>query len=105
MVDETIAMYESILEDIKNGMMYSKTVDGEDSMVMSYNPADIEIGTSMGAKEVYIKLDNGEEKIFGPYETDEEMLAVIKPFCEKQVKLGNMTQNEADEIISRYTAQ
>lgn len=105
MVDETIAMYESILEDIKNGMMYSKTVDGEDSMVMSYNPADIEIGTSTGAKEVCIKLDNGVEKIFGPYETDEEMLAVIKPFCEKQVKLGNMTQNEADEIISRYTAQ
>ncbi len=28
-VDETIAMYEGILENIKNGMLYSKTIDGE----------------------------------------------------------------------------
>ncbi len=29
-VDETIAMYEGILENIKNGMLYSKTIDGGD---------------------------------------------------------------------------
>lgn len=44
-VDETIALYESILEDIKNGKMYSKSVDGDDSvMMMSFDPADIEQG-------------------------------------------------------------
>ena len=32
-VDETIAMYEDILENIKNGMLYSKTIDGEDASV------------------------------------------------------------------------
>lgn len=43
-VDETIALYESILEDIKNGKMYSKLVDGDDSVMMSFDPADIEQG-------------------------------------------------------------
>ncbi len=28
-VDETVAMYEDVLENIKNGMLYSKTIDGE----------------------------------------------------------------------------
>lgn len=33
------------MEDIKNGKMYSKSVDGDDSvMMMSFDPADIEQG-------------------------------------------------------------
>ncbi len=40
-IDETIALYESILEDIQNGVQYSKTVDGQDDVMLSYNPADI----------------------------------------------------------------
>ena len=57
-VDETIAMYEDILEDIKNGMLYSKTIDGGDdqsgvyfgtSFAMSYYPADIAAGVHEGA--------------------------------------------------------
>ena len=43
-IDETIAMYEGILQEIKEGKMYSKTVDGDDSLMMSYDPADIESG-------------------------------------------------------------
>lgn len=102
-IDETIALYESILADIKNGIMYSKTVDGrQDEVMMSYNPADI--STSTDEKGLYIKLDNGEERTFGPYETDEELLAAVKPFCEEQVKLGNMKQSEADAILGRYTS-
>ena len=42
-VDEAIAMYEGILEDIKNGMLYSKAIYGEnDQVVMSFYPADIQ---------------------------------------------------------------
>ena len=37
----TIALYEGILEDMKNGVMYSKNVDGQDDVLLSYNPADI----------------------------------------------------------------
>lgn len=40
-IDKTIAMYEGVLADIKKGVMYSKTVDGQDQLVMSYDPADI----------------------------------------------------------------
>ena len=40
-VDETIALYESILADIQNGVLYSKTVDGSDDVMLSMNPADV----------------------------------------------------------------
>ena len=40
-IDETIALYESILKDIQNGVLYSKTVDGSDDIMLSMNPADI----------------------------------------------------------------
>ena len=102
-IDKTIAMYEETLSDIKNGIMYSKSVDGDDQLIMSYNPADI--STSTDEKGLYIKLDNGKEYTFGPYETDEALLAAVKPFCEKQVRLGNMTQSEADEIIARHSGK
>ena len=102
-IDKTIAMYEETLSDIKNGIMYSKSVDGDDQLIMSYNPADI--STSTDEKGLYIKLDNGKEYTFGPYETDEALLAAVKPFCEKQDRLGNMTQSEADEIIARHSGK
>ena len=35
--------------------------------------------------------------------THKALLAAVKPFCEKQVRLGNMTQSEADEIIARHS--
>ena len=40
-IDEAIALYEEILADIQNGVMYSKTVDGQDDMMVSYSPADL----------------------------------------------------------------
>ncbi len=39
-IDETIAQYEGILEEIKAGQLYSKTVDGEDSIMISVAPAN-----------------------------------------------------------------
>lgn len=38
-IDETIAMYEKILQEIKDGMLYSKSVDGNDSVLISCNPS------------------------------------------------------------------
>ena len=40
-IDETIALYESILKDIQNGVLYSKTVDGSNEVMLSMYPADI----------------------------------------------------------------
>ena len=45
-IDETIALYEETLQDIKNGMMYSKTVDGQDDVLVVYDPEDREMGTA-----------------------------------------------------------
>ena len=98
MVDETIAEYEKVLQDIKDGMMYSKTVDGEQDIMVGYNPEDIVTSSSY---DYFVKLENGKEKLFGPYETPDELLAAVEAFCNDQVKLGNMDQSEAREIVSR----
>lgn len=51
--------------------------------------------------DYFVKLENGEEKLFGPYETPDELLAAVESFCNDQVKLGNMDQSEAREIVSQ----
>ncbi|MDY5251812.1 MAG: M56 family metallopeptidase [Erysipelotrichaceae bacterium] len=38
-IDKTIAMYEETLEQIKNGVKVSKTVDGDDDIIMYMNPS------------------------------------------------------------------
>lgn|GEM_PF-2822160 len=97
-VDEASALYQSILDEIKSGKMVSKTVDGSaDIMMMSYDPEDI---TATRSYEVGVQLDNGETAHFGPYDTKEEFLAEIKPYCEEQVKAGKMTQKEADKLLN-----
>lgn len=98
MVDETIAEYEKVLQDIKDGMMYSKTVDGEQDIMVGYNPEDTVTSSSY---DYFVKLENGEEKFFGPYDTTDELLAAVESFCNDQIKLGNMDQSEAREIVSQ----
>lgn len=98
MVDETIAEYEKMLQDIKDGMMYSKTVDGETDIMVGYDPKYV---SSSGGYELFVTLENGEEKLFGPYETHSELHAAVESFCNDQVKLGNMDQSEAREIVSQ----
>ncbi len=99
-VDKAVKRYEGLLEDIQNGMKLSKTVDGSNDVVMmSSNPSDI---AKSSAYEVVIVNDKGVEAHFGPYDTKEELLAQVRPYCDKQVKAGNMTQMEADGILSKY---
>lgn len=100
--DQMIQMYESILTDIKEGIMVSKLVNDDENMVISYNPEDIKMGTGSHEYSISIRLDNGVEESFGPYSSKEEMLAKVKPYCKEQVKVGNMSQEEADEILSKY---
>ncbi|MEK8214366.1 M56 family metallopeptidase [Paenibacillus sp. FSL L8-0463] len=101
-VNKAIAMYEGILEDIKKGVKVSKSVDGKDDMILSYNPGEIEVST---AHEMTISDDNGNTSDIGPYDTKEELLAAIKLYCERQVKAGKLTQMEAEKLISEATAQ
>jgi hypothetical protein len=97
-VDETIAQYEKTLEEIKNGLKVSKSVDSSDDVMLS----GYDSGDSAMEFTTAIVMDNGETVTFGPYSTTEELLAAIKPFCEEQIALGNMTQSEANEIIAKY---
>lgn len=48
MINETISLYEGILADIKNGALYSKSMDGQDDVLVSYNPADVAASTDTG---------------------------------------------------------
>ena len=41
MTDEIVAENERILEDIKNGVLVSKSVGGDSEGMASYNPNDI----------------------------------------------------------------
>ena len=63
---------------------------------------DEKLEISEKAISLAILLSNGEEVTFGPYENVEELLSDVKPFCSEQVKLGNMKQSEADEILNKY---
>ena len=99
LIDETIASYEEILQKIENGVKVSKTVDGsKEIQIATYDDKEHFMESVEG---VAIASDK-ETKVFGPYDTKEELLDAIKPYCEEQVRIGNMTQQEADEIIERY---
>ena len=58
-IDETIAMYEGILQDIKEGMMYSKSVDGDENVMMSYHPADIKNNMEPSAGDFFVRDEDG----------------------------------------------
>lgn len=99
MIDETIACYEEILQKIDNGIKVSKTVDGSEKIqIATYDDKEHFMESVEGAA---IASDK-ETKVFGPYDTKEELLDAIKSYCEEQVRLGNMTQQAADEIIEKY---
>lgn len=101
-VNEAIAMYEGILEDIKKGVKVSKSVDGKDDVILSYNPGEIEVSSAHG---MTISDDNGNISDIGPYDTKEELLAAIKLYCERQVKAGKLTPIEAEKLINEANTQ
>lgn len=96
-VDETIAMYEEILQSLKKGIKISKTVNGSTDMMIGYDPADTATTQSY---TLGVTLNNGEQHIFGPYTTSEEILPQIMPFLDKQLKQGNLDREDYDTIIS-----
>lgn len=98
-VDETLANYEKILEDIKNGAKVSKAVKGNDNEMIGYSGIIGNVSTSTTAT---LDLENGETIDFGTYDTKEECYAAIKAYCDEQVKAGNITQQKADQILSQY---
>jgi beta-lactamase regulating signal transducer with metallopeptidase domain len=118
-VDSAIKNYEQTLEDIKNGAKVSKSVDGDNSLGMATGKnfsnsdfteqvsenADVKLipNSSNPPAVIYsanFQLDNGDVVDLGSYSTEEERFSVIKAYCDEQVELGNMTEEEADKIIN-----
>lgn len=97
-VDETIAVYEEILQQIKDGVLVSKTVDGNPNLMVSYDPGWT---VTTQTHSMLITLTNGEEYLIGEYQTQEELLEEVENFCQMQVELGNMEASEAEEIIGQ----
>ncbi len=95
-VDKAIAMYEETLEEIKNGVMHSKTVDGDPNLAISYDPKSSDVKTGYMAS--FIMRDN-KERVFGPYETKEELRDELVSFCSEQLALGAMNRQEADVLL------
>lgn len=110
MVDASIAEYEALLQQLKDGFMLSKSVNGhsditiisDSSLAKSISESGSESGTAVSAAhDLCIMLDNGEKTVFGPYDSRQELLDEVQPFCEKQIALGNMTEKEAEEILQK----
>lgn len=78
-------------------------MQGSEDIGGSFDPADIAAGTGNRELMCSIRLADGTEKVFGPYKTAAEMLSYVKPFCEEQVRLGNLSQQESDDMIQKYT--
>lgn len=103
LIEERMAEYEDTLAAIESGIMVSKSMDGSEEIGGSFDPADIASWTGDRALQCGILLKDGDEIVFGPYGTAEEMLAAITPFCDEQVRKGNLEKAEAEKIITRYT--
>ena len=53
-VDETIALYEEILEEIKNGVKVSKSVDGDPDVMLSMGIGELEQTSDIGVGDSFI---------------------------------------------------
>jgi len=116
-VDNAIQRYEHQLELIKNGVRFSKSVDGDKSIGYgdgALNPTN-STAVADGAERIInpsdppsarysavFSIENGGTKDLGSYMTKEECFDAVKAFCNEQTKAGKMTQQEADEILSQY---
>ncbi len=59
-------------------------------------------GLPVGRYTAVVHLENGDTRDFGSFDTKEEAFAVVKAFCDEQVKARKMTQQEADKILSGF---
>jgi beta-lactamase regulating signal transducer with metallopeptidase domain len=114
-IDNAIQGYEQQLEDIKNGALYSKSIEGYDGTVVM--GSNITNSTVVANDEQYVlnpsgppserysalfSLENGDTKDLGSYATKEECFEAVKAFCDEQVKEGKMTQQEVDRVLSEF---
>lgn len=89
-VDEQIADYKKILEDIKAGVRYSKDLDNGDSL--SQIPPTDDVVCEYGAD---VTKANGEKVDMGTFSSNEDLEQALA----KAVAAGTLTQKEADAVM------
>ena len=94
--DETIALYEQNLEDIRNGARISKSVNGSDDVIISESPDGSDI----------LMQDNGGQAGTGDevyqYITDDDGTVLYSDDSVHAVRDSAMTDEETAEFYSKY---
>lgn len=92
-VDAEIAKYEEILEEIKAGVLYSKSDEDDDSLAQ-IPPSDDDLTQSYSAD---ILKSDGSTLHIGDYETENELNEAIN----NAVEDGKITQEEANSAFNQ----
>jgi len=99
--DEELAVYETVLADIRNGWKISKTVDGNNDFVITIRYDDNLSAALINYSYKAVFTFDGSEVSMGFAEiTYEGLIRLVKDYCDRQVTEGKMTQAEADSLIS-----
>ena len=88
-------MYEGILEDIKNGALYSKTVDGSDDVFLA-----------SGTKMAYVVTMDEDDDIVISLKADsngtyDDVAVRVKPILGKQDSTDTSDQVEAAALLDK----
>lgn len=121
--DETIALYEQNLEDIKNGTRISKSVNGSDNLIITESPDGTDIlmednGGQAGTDEVYQQVisraEQEEQDVVEPAKQGESVAEEVYYIVEDDSTVpssddsvnstqdSNMTDEEFAEFYSKY---
>ena len=100
-IDETIAMYEHILEEIENGLLVSKTLDGSGDLMLAQGDGwDVRFMTEDEAAALY----EGTEKAAAERQALEEQLAQLD--AQREALAQRLAQiAEAEEELTPEAAQ
>lgn len=90
-VDETIAMYEGILEQIKNGLLVSKTVDGSDDIMLAQGRDTI--GSEEETEALKVKLSNRLAELYEQFNEN------LRNFLFKSGKSTDNITKEVDQPV------
>ena len=96
-VNDTISKYSEILSEIENGLQVAKRDDFSEEQQFFSMPNAMH---TEGFQTV-ICDENGYQS-FGPYEAKAELHGALKEYTDKQVAMGGMTQENENEILTKY---
>lgn len=121
-VEEISATYQATLNEIKEGIQISKSVDGTNEIAMasfdttsaqtgssrddstgevtmsSYEDSAAQMGSAYG---VVFASKNGMVEV-GPFDTKTELLEALEVYCEELIADGEMTETAVEQLLAQY---